>query len=187
MLIYDYIFIGVGVKPKRYVNDMRKCLVSPGADLVVCDEGHTLKTEKTNLSKSVNQVETRRRLVLTGTPNTIFEFFLISYFLFLYFYIFSGTPLQNNLTEYYCMVSFVKPSLLGTLNQFKNRFVNPINYGQHKDSTEADVRLADRTLIFPHNLFYSNILLHFKINEKTSSCVAQHVGQLCTTKRLQCY
>lgn len=107
------------MKPKRLVNDVKKCLVSPGADLVICDEGHTLKTEKTNLSKSVNQVETRRRIVLTGTP------------------------LQNNLTEYYCMVSFVKPNLLGTLNQFKNRFVNPILNGQHKDSTESDVRLDE--------------------------------------------
>lgn len=104
------------MKPKKLMRDVNKCLLSPGADLVVCDEGHTLKNENSHMSKSVNQVETRRRVVLTGTP------------------------LQNNLNEYYCMVSFVKPNLLGTLTQFKNRFVNPINNGQHKDSTEADVR-----------------------------------------------
>lgn len=122
------LFEGNGVKPKKLMRDIHKCLLSPGADLVVCDEGHTLKTEKTNLSKSVNQVETRRRIVLTGTP------------------------LQNNLAEYYCMVSFVKPNLLGTLVQFKNRFVNPINNGQHKDSTEADVRVMKKRAHVLHNM-----------------------------------
>jgi transcriptional regulator ATRX len=37
------------------------------------------------------------------------------------------------------MVSFAKPNLLGTLNEFKNRFVNPILAGQHADSSEFDV------------------------------------------------
>jgi hypothetical protein len=36
--------------------------------LVVCDEGHLLKNEKTSLSQSMNRVRTRRRIVLTGTP-----------------------------------------------------------------------------------------------------------------------
>lgn len=107
---------------------IHKYLVSPGADLVICDEGHTLKTEKSNLSKSVAQIETRRRIVLTGTP------------------------MQNNLEEYYTMVSFIKPNLLGTLTQFRNRFVNPIYNGQHKDSTDADVRLMKQRAHVLHNM-----------------------------------
>lgn len=39
------------------------------------------------------------------------------------------------------MVSFVKPNLLGTQNEFRNRFVNPIKNGQCRDSDESDVRL----------------------------------------------
>jgi transcriptional regulator ATRX len=42
------------------------------------------------------------------------------------------------------MVSFVKPSLLGTLKEFKNRFVNPIKEGQHKDSTDYDVKFMKK-------------------------------------------
>ena len=95
----------------------KKHLCAPGADLIICDEGHVFKNEKTQIAKAVYQVATKRRIVLTGTP------------------------LQNNLEEYYCMVSFVKPNLLGTLKEFRNRFSNPIRNGQHKDSTVNDVRI----------------------------------------------
>ena len=39
------------------------------------------------------------------------------------------------------MVSFVKPSLLGTTREFSNTFVHPIQNGQCADSTDIDVRL----------------------------------------------
>lgn len=39
------------------------------------------------------------------------------------------------------MVSFVKPSLLGTRKEFTNTFVNPIQNGQCADSTALDVQI----------------------------------------------
>ena len=82
--IFSMLVQGKNIKPKRYVEKFKSFLLSPGPDLVICDEGHQLKNLQSGMSKSVNQIETKRRVVLTGTP------------------------LQNNLSEYHCMVSFVK-------------------------------------------------------------------------------
>jgi len=57
--------------------------VNSGPDLVVCDEGHVLKNDMTGLSKATNQVKSRRRIVLTGTP------------------------LQNNLIECECVIIII--------------------------------------------------------------------------------
>ncbi|XP_034665003.1 transcriptional regulator ATRX homolog [Drosophila subobscura] len=113
---------------KKQREQLQQALVEPGPDLVVCDEGHLLKNEKTSISKAVTRMRTKRRIVLTGTP------------------------LQNNLREYYCMIQFVKPSLLGTYKEYMNRFVNPISNGQYTDSTERDLRLMKHRSHILHKL-----------------------------------
>lgn len=109
---------GTSIKDKKNADKFKELILS--TDLIICDEGHKLKNDQTKLVKSIVQVKTKRRIVLTGTP------------------------LQNNLEEYYCMTSFVRPNLLGTLKEFKNGFVNPITNGQHKDSTHEDVMIMKR-------------------------------------------
>ncbi|XP_075743400.1 uncharacterized protein LOC119170468 isoform X3 [Rhipicephalus microplus] len=115
-------------KKTALLSRYRKILLNPGPSLVVCDEGHVLKNANTGLSKALSTLKTGRRIVLTGTP------------------------LQNNLTEYHCMVSFIKPGLLGTKTEFINRFVNPIANGQCADSTSHDVQLMKKRVHILHRL-----------------------------------
>ena len=105
---------------KKMKETFKETLLDPGPKLVVCDEGHMLKNTKSALNLCMNKIKTHRRIILTGTP------------------------LQNNLSEYFAMVDFVKPKLLGTFKEFKNRFVNPIQNGQHSDSTDRDVRIMKK-------------------------------------------
>ncbi|XP_017776829.1 PREDICTED: transcriptional regulator ATRX homolog isoform X2 [Nicrophorus vespilloides] len=99
---------------------LQKALLNPGPDLVVCDEGHLLKNGNATRSKMIKMVKTKRKIILTGTP------------------------MQNNLREYYHMVQIVKPNLLGTLKEYTNRFVNPIINGQYGDSTKEDIQIMKK-------------------------------------------
>lgn len=53
---------------KKVRESLQTSLIDPGPELIICDEGHLLKNEKTSLSKAVNRIKTLRRIVLTGTP-----------------------------------------------------------------------------------------------------------------------
>ncbi|VUZ53050.1 unnamed protein product [Hymenolepis diminuta] len=120
-------------------------LIDPGPDIVVCDEGHLLKNAKTGVTKAINSLKTPKRVILTGTP------------------------LQNNLSEYWTMVNFVKPNLLGSAKEFANRFVNPIKNGQHSNSTQRDVQLMKKRA---HVLFKT---LDGCVQRRDYSCLTKYL------------
>lgn len=86
-------------------------------DILICDDGQSLLHAGTSLVQCLEKVKTKRKLFLTNAP------------------------IQNNLMEYHCMISLVDAKLLGDVKVFRQRFVNPIENGQHVDSTEIDVKL----------------------------------------------
>ncbi|KAJ1495434.1 SNF2 family N-terminal domain-containing protein [Baffinella frigidus] len=88
---------GNRVKEKVLKAKLERYLRDPGPGIVIADEGHMLRNHKSNISKEVARIKTRRRAVLTGSP------------------------LQNNLSEYHCMIDFINPGFLGSLAEFKNR------------------------------------------------------------------
>ncbi|XP_024539294.1 protein CHROMATIN REMODELING 20 isoform X1 [Selaginella moellendorffii] len=117
---------GSHVKDKETRDTLCKCLQDPGADIVVCDEGHTIKNDKADITIALQRVKSGRRIAMTGSP------------------------LQNNLMEYYCMVDFVRPGFLGPQAIFRNKVQNPIANGQHADSTPDDVKKMKRTVHILH-------------------------------------
>lgn len=107
--------------------DAAELIFNPGPDILVVDEGHlVVKGGRTETSKALNQVLTRRRVVLTGTP------------------------LQNNLDECHALIDFVSPGLLGDIKEFHSRYKEPINAGQYGDSTPAEVKIMKQRI---HVLF----------------------------------
>lgn len=103
--------------PPSYIKTIRECLINPGPDIVVVDEGHCLKNSKTELNVSLSMIKTLRRVILTGSP------------------------LQGNLYEYHTMVNFVKPHFLGTTAEFKNQFARPISDGESKQSSDGQIKI----------------------------------------------
>ncbi|OMJ26776.1 Protein CHROMATIN REMODELING 20 [Smittium culicis] len=95
-----------------------RCLLNPGPSLVIADEGHMIKNQKSKLSISAERIKTLARICLTGYP------------------------LQNNLDEYWTMVNYVFPKVLGSFSDFHKSYAVPISNGMFTDSTNADRQIG---------------------------------------------
>ena len=82
-------------------------------DLLVCDEAHRLKNSDNQTSRALASLPVRRRVLLTGTP------------------------MQNDLQEFFAMVDFTNPGVLGSQEDFRRKILFPILRGREPDSTEA--------------------------------------------------
>jgi DNA repair and recombination protein RAD54 and RAD54-like protein len=85
-------------------------------DLLVCDEAHRLKNSENQTSRALNSLPVKRRVLLTGTP------------------------MQNDLTEFYAMVDFTNPGILGSPEDFRRKVLFPILRGREPDATESQKR-----------------------------------------------
>ena len=74
----------------------------PPISLIVCDEGHRLKGGRSKTVEMFSALKTPRRIIL------------------------SGTPIQNDLSEFHAMASFCCPGLLDDYSTFKKIFETPI-------------------------------------------------------------
>ncbi|XP_046598354.1 DNA repair and recombination protein RAD54-like isoform X1 [Neodiprion virginianus] len=90
--------------------------------LVLCDEGHRLKNSENQTYQALMGLKAKRRVLL------------------------SGTPIQNDLLEYFSLVHFVNQGLLGTAQEFRRKFEIPILKGQDAGATDSERQRAQECL-----------------------------------------
>ena len=90
--------------------------------LLLCDEGHRLKNGESQTFEALNGLNVSRRVIL------------------------SGTPIQNDLSEYFSLLNFANPNLLGTRNEFRKQYELPILRGRDAAGSDTDRQKGDERL-----------------------------------------
>ncbi|XP_064604260.1 DNA repair and recombination protein RAD54-like isoform X1 [Liolophura sinensis] len=90
--------------------------------MIICDEGHRLKNSDNQTYKALSELKVERRILL------------------------SGTPIQNDLLEYFSLVHFVNRGILGTAQEFKKKFETPILRGRDADASDSDHKKGQEKL-----------------------------------------
>ncbi|MFW6034843.1 MAG: SNF2-related protein [Halothermotrichaceae bacterium] len=74
-----------------------------GFEFCILDEAHHIKNHRTKRARGVKQINSNKRLALTGTP------------------------LENSIDELWSIFDFLMPGYLSNYNKFKKDFINPIS------------------------------------------------------------
>ncbi|KAI8589351.1 P-loop containing nucleoside triphosphate hydrolase protein [Geranomyces variabilis] len=90
--------------------------------LLLCDEGHRLKNAESQTYVNLNRLNAKRRVIL------------------------SGTPIQNDLTEYFALLSFAIPDVLGSGSEFRKNFELPILRGRDAEASDKDRLISEEKL-----------------------------------------
>ena len=88
-------------------------ILTEKASIVVADEAHEFKNPKAKLNVAISKIKSKSRIALTGSP------------------------LSNNLGEYFSLINWIAPGYLGTYSEFKLTYEHPIDRGLEKDSPPA--------------------------------------------------
>ncbi|KAF1995689.1 DNA repair and recombination protein RAD26 [Amniculicola lignicola CBS 123094] len=107
----------IGYEMLRTVQEeLKKC---GRIDIVIADEGHRLKTANNKAMLAIQSLNTERRVIL------------------------SGTPLQNDLSEFYTAIDFVNPGLLGKRSAFKREFETPIVRSRQPNASDSELEKGE--------------------------------------------
>ena len=108
---YNVLIIGYE-KLRSTIDELQK---GHGIDIVIADEGHRLKTQQNKSGVALRSLSTPRRVIL------------------------SGTPIQNDLSEFFSMVDYVNPGVLGSVKSFTKQFEVPIVKSRQPAAIEKDI------------------------------------------------
>ena len=101
------------------VEELRNTVIG----LLLCDEGHRLKNNESQTFTALNGLNVQKRVIL------------------------SGTPIQNDLSEYFSLLDFANPNYLGTRNEFRKKFELPILRGRDASGTDEDRKKGDDCVV----------------------------------------
>jgi DNA repair and recombination protein RAD54B len=90
-----------------------------GVDIVIADEGHRLKTVQNKSGQAIQSLNTAKRIIL------------------------SGTPIQNDLSEFFAAVDLINPGILGTYKNFMKEFEGPIVRSRQPEATRKDIEKGE--------------------------------------------
>eukprot|EP00929_Paragymnodinium_shiwhaense_P014730 TRINITY_DN122693_c0_g1_i1.p1 TRINITY_DN122693_c0_g1~~TRINITY_DN122693_c0_g1_i1.p1 ORF type:complete len:987 (+),score=288.74 TRINITY_DN122693_c0_g1_i1:207-3167(+) len=93
-----------------------------GIDLIVCDEAHKLKNDEAATTRCISGLSAKRRLLL------------------------SGTPIQNNLDEFFTLASVANPGIFGDPSTFRRNYALPILRGREPTATAEERKLGAERL-----------------------------------------
>ncbi|KAI1321861.1 hypothetical protein F5Y16DRAFT_405056 [Xylariaceae sp. FL0255] len=119
VLIIGYILFKSLVE---HANENHRKILLEKPNIIVADEAHVMKNPLSKLHAATANFRTRTRLALTGSP------------------------LANNVEEYFSMINWVAPNYLGGLKEFRAQYAGPIKDGLSIDSTEGERRKALKLL-----------------------------------------
>ena len=103
---------------RRNIEKLNNCEVG----LVLADEGHRLKNGDSLTFNALNSINCERRIIL------------------------SGTPIQNDLSEYFSLLNFANPGLLGNRNEFRKNYEIHILRGRDSLATDKEKEKGDAKL-----------------------------------------
>ena len=92
------------------------------ANIVVADEAHEFKNITSHISQAINQIKCKTRIALTGSP------------------------LSNNLGEYFATIDWISPRYLGSEPDFRTVYGNPIQQGLQEDASAGQYRESRKRL-----------------------------------------
>ncbi|OBZ66115.1 DNA repair and recombination protein RAD54B [Grifola frondosa] len=113
--IHQVLIIGYE-RLRTVISELAYC--SPPIGLIICDEGHRLKSANNKTSTMFEALRTPRRIIL------------------------SGTPIQNELSEFHAMADFCNPGLLDDYSTFRKVYETPILKSRAPGCTAKEAELG---------------------------------------------
>lgn len=104
------------------LRNLQELLGNTEVGLLLCDEGHRLKNADSLTFQTLDMIKVKRRVIL------------------------SGTPIQNDLSEYFSLINFAIPDVLGSRTEFRKQFELDILRGRDAEATEKQQQVGREKL-----------------------------------------